>query len=517
MSGLQSDYTDTDWCAFSYASKIKIQVEATGTGGHEELMDQCHPSACLFILLRFQDGDQESKRIKFVGLTFVGEDVGGMQRGRVGAHSGPIKQMFGQMNIEVMADTQEECTMDILKKKCKLAGGADYDTGSNAKGYKSNGGSIRKKGLASYRKKEAGGNIQKVVYVTSALPASTPVDLGGRPMVASASEAQKNTADSVNNTGKWSGKADVYTGGSTSKSGAVFAVDKPGTKPKAAAKPAAAAKPSLEMSDSSATEVVQKRAAAGKSSLEKLRAMKAKRKSQIEAEAPPVVDTPAPEPEPEPVVATEPEPEPVVEAPAPEPVVEAPAPEPAAPAAAVLDEPLSDDPEIRAQQRAERRRLRREESARKAKAEVDALRTSLSAEPPAEPAVETAPEPEPEPEPVPEPVVEAPAEPEPEPVAPEPVKEVKKSSLFDDDDEDDDDLFAPAAKKEEPAAEAVAESPAPEDVAAALEEPLFPEDTRTCTVSYEKLKLYLVANSLLAADFDGTPEELADFIVSEVS
>merc|ERR1740117_2199762 len=286
-------------------------------------MVQCHPSACLIILFRFIDGDQESKRVKFVGLRFVGEDVGGMQRGRVGPHSGPIMRMFGQMNIEVAADNQEECTMEIFQKKCKLAGGADYDTGSNAKGYKSAGGSIRKKGLASYRKKESGGNIQKVVYITSALPASTPVDLGGRPMVASASEAQKNTSDGVNNTDKWSGKADVYKGESPGKAGGVFAVDKPGTKPK----PAAAAKPSrpsLEMSDSSASEVVQKRAAAGKSSLGKLRAMKAKRKSQIEAEAPPVVSTPEPE-------------------------------------------PVSDDPEIRAQQRAERRRLRREESARKAK------------------------------------------------------------------------------------------------------------------------------------------------------
>ena len=36
-----------------------------------------------------------SKRVKFVGITFVGEDVGGMQRGRVGAHSGPVKMMFG--------------------------------------------------------------------------------------------------------------------------------------------------------------------------------------------------------------------------------------------------------------------------------------------------------------------------------------------------------------------------------------------------------------------------------------
>jgi hypothetical protein len=38
---------------------------------------------------------------------------------------------------------------------------------------------------------EKEGNVAGVVYVTSALPNSTPVNLAGRPMVASASEAKK--------------------------------------------------------------------------------------------------------------------------------------------------------------------------------------------------------------------------------------------------------------------------------------------------------------------------------------
>jgi hypothetical protein len=38
---------------------------------------------------------------------------------------------------------------------------------------------------------EREGNVAGVVYVTSALPSTTPVSLAGRPMVASASEAKK--------------------------------------------------------------------------------------------------------------------------------------------------------------------------------------------------------------------------------------------------------------------------------------------------------------------------------------
>jgi hypothetical protein len=49
--------------------------------------------------------------------------------------------------------------------------------------------------------------FKQVVYTTSALPATTPMDLAGRPTVASASEAQKNTKDNVLDVDKFKGKA----------------------------------------------------------------------------------------------------------------------------------------------------------------------------------------------------------------------------------------------------------------------------------------------------------------------
>lgn len=187
---VRDDSTETNWCAFGYKDKTTIELKATGTGGHDELMNYCTPDAILFCLLRVVDGDRESQRIKFVFLTFVGEDVGGLARGRVGVHVGSVKPLMGQCNIDLSADNQRECTMAIIKKKLKVAGGADYDTGSNAAGYKPTE-NLRNKALEAYRQKEKETTIKSVVYVTSALPSATPVDLGGRPMVASASEAKK--------------------------------------------------------------------------------------------------------------------------------------------------------------------------------------------------------------------------------------------------------------------------------------------------------------------------------------
>lgn len=52
------------------------------------------------------------------------------------------------MNVEIQADNHSECSVELLKKKLKVAGGADYDTGSNAGGYRSQAKSIRQKSLA---------------------------------------------------------------------------------------------------------------------------------------------------------------------------------------------------------------------------------------------------------------------------------------------------------------------------------------------------------------------------------
>lgn len=167
----------------------------------------------------------------------------------------------GQCNIDLSADNVKECSEAIIRKKLKVriatvplfrdlvlpltsrdatrcpllltsffpthqvAGGADYDTGANAAGYKSNAGEIRRKAMEAYGKKEKEGNItsvratrlrtqqlrdvacllacllalfpcrltigRQVRYVTSALPATTPVDLNGRKMVAPPTEARR--------------------------------------------------------------------------------------------------------------------------------------------------------------------------------------------------------------------------------------------------------------------------------------------------------------------------------------
>eukprot|EP01147_Barroeca_monosierra_P000843 gene843-4115_t len=208
---VRRDDTETDWCAFGYKNKNTLHLAGKGSGGHTELLNFLREDEVYFCLLRIVDGDQESKRIKFVALTYVGEGVSGMNRGRVGVHSGSIRPLLGQCNIDISADNKRECTREIITKKLKVAGGADYDTGSNAGGYKSEAKSLRAKALATYQSKEKEGTIKSFVYVKSALPSTTPVDLSGRKTVAPPTEARRNIRDSVLDTEKFRGRVSTYS------------------------------------------------------------------------------------------------------------------------------------------------------------------------------------------------------------------------------------------------------------------------------------------------------------------
>ena len=86
--------------------------------------------------------------------------------------------MFGQFNIELRADNAKECSEDIIRRKLKVAGGADYDTGSNAAGYKSSG-NIKAKALESYGQKVPASaervTVSSDLYINRSARVTSPV------------------------------------------------------------------------------------------------------------------------------------------------------------------------------------------------------------------------------------------------------------------------------------------------------------------------------------------------------
>eukprot|EP00123_Amoebidium_parasiticum_P005353 comp16563_c0_seq1/m.14660 comp16563_c0_seq1/g.14660 ORF comp16563_c0_seq1/g.14660 comp16563_c0_seq1/m.14660 type:complete len:218 (-) comp16563_c0_seq1:426-1079(-) len=203
VQDVRNDSTETNWAVFAVEGK-SVVAKAKGSTGREGLLEEFKNENVQYALLRTISGDQESRRTKFVFITWIGPNVSALQKGKAATLKSTVVPVVGQFHIEVQTDDKKFLTEEEITKKLKAAGGADYDTGSNKGGaYKSESGSIKAKALQSYQEKEKESNIGPIKYVTSALPNTTPVDLKGRPMVAPPSEAIKNMQDNVNDVDKW--------------------------------------------------------------------------------------------------------------------------------------------------------------------------------------------------------------------------------------------------------------------------------------------------------------------------
>mmetsp|Transcript_10300 Transcript_10300/g.23851 ORF Transcript_10300/g.23851 Transcript_10300/m.23851 type:complete len:221 (-) Transcript_10300:60-722(-) len=193
IADVRSDSSETTWCVFTYQGKTTIVLKSKGTGGMDAMKAGLDDAEVSYCLLRVESGDQESRRVKFVFLVYVGPSVGGLTKGRVGGHKGDIKQLMGQSHVDFQTDDPEDLTEENIKDRLAKASGANYDLGSNAAGYESKAGDIKAKASSNYKTLEKETNIGPVQYESFERPKETPVDLGGRPMVAAASAAKSNT------------------------------------------------------------------------------------------------------------------------------------------------------------------------------------------------------------------------------------------------------------------------------------------------------------------------------------
>jgi len=207
---LKDDKTDTSWCIFGYEGRDKIVPQKRGSAvidtecgdGIDEWQGALVEDQVQFCLLRVVMGDRESKRPKFVMVSWVGSTVGVMKKAKVGIHKGSIKEFVGDIHLELHADDRDQIGYALIKKTLKAGMGADYDLGSNSrgtdgvqKGYDSQAKAQQEAAKAAYKQKEKGTTIGAVVFDAGPLSKEmTPCDISGRPTVASNTEAMKNTA-----------------------------------------------------------------------------------------------------------------------------------------------------------------------------------------------------------------------------------------------------------------------------------------------------------------------------------
>ena len=79
---------------FGYEGNAKIVLQGKGEGGLSELVGNLQADQAQFGYLRVISGDSESKRAKFVLLTWCGQNVGALKRAKISVHKASVKNIL---------------------------------------------------------------------------------------------------------------------------------------------------------------------------------------------------------------------------------------------------------------------------------------------------------------------------------------------------------------------------------------------------------------------------------------
>ena len=119
---------EVNWCLFGYTDNTQkvLNLVGKGNGGLEELKGHLAEDQCFYGYVKFITGDEESKRTKFLFLTWVGEKVSPLRRARISVHKADVKTIVKNFAVEVHVTTLDEVDEEAFKTLLVKAGGANY-------------------------------------------------------------------------------------------------------------------------------------------------------------------------------------------------------------------------------------------------------------------------------------------------------------------------------------------------------------------------------------------------------
>lgn len=111
---IKNDSAETNWFLVSYTANNVVDVCASGTGGLEELCDNLSNEEVFFGGYR-----TKTEPAQFYSFYFVGQEVGGMKRGRASMHKPTILNKLEGCRGEMSFMSEDE--MPVTKTKILAA------------------------------------------------------------------------------------------------------------------------------------------------------------------------------------------------------------------------------------------------------------------------------------------------------------------------------------------------------------------------------------------------------------
>jgi len=151
MAGREVDFSDSkikpafdslkdskqanNWLAYGLVGKTtKLELVGTGEGGLAELVTHLADDRVIFCLLRVIGADVQanvtSNREKFTYISWIGKNVGVMQRAKVGMQSKLVQAFFVGVSLACLIDASStaDLELEIIAKRLLACGGAHKPT-----------------------------------------------------------------------------------------------------------------------------------------------------------------------------------------------------------------------------------------------------------------------------------------------------------------------------------------------------------------------------------------------------
>ncbi|GAO49277.1 actin depolymerizing protein [Saitoella complicata NRRL Y-17804] len=133
---VRSDRSTTNWLLLDYESEKSdtLVLTSTGDGGLDEFKSKITEdgnkgkgrASFGYVRVTYKN-DEQSERVKFILVIWIGESVKIMRKARMGVHTANVKDVLRSFSIEVPAHNEDDLREKDIVVRLRKAGGASYD------------------------------------------------------------------------------------------------------------------------------------------------------------------------------------------------------------------------------------------------------------------------------------------------------------------------------------------------------------------------------------------------------
>ena len=119
---------EVEYCIFTVQTQPnKVAFETKGKGGLEEVKANLREDCLQFAYYRTISGDEESRRVKFVFISWAGDRITKPKlRAVMSILKGDVKTVINNFHIELHATSLDDLDEEEIATKIIKAGGANY-------------------------------------------------------------------------------------------------------------------------------------------------------------------------------------------------------------------------------------------------------------------------------------------------------------------------------------------------------------------------------------------------------